>query len=443
MTITCCNIYSESILAIYHIFFDMDLIIGAGLAGLSVAHHTKEKYRILEKGQSVGGLCKSISVENYIFDLGSHILFTNNDYVKKLYLTELKDNYNEQIRKAFIYLNDTYVKYPFEVNLYPLPDEIIRECIDGVIKKANITPLNFLEWIKTTFGEGIAKYYMLPYNEKIWKYPLEKMNVEWIAGRVPSPSVNDMKRGAESEISRSYGPNAMFGYPKFGGIGALINKMANGKNIQLNSNVTEIKVSKKDILVTYSTEKENHSLHTQKVYSSIPLPEIVKLLDNPPKEVIEASNKLVYNGLVCVMIGVNRPNITDKHWLYFPEKELIFNRISFPMNYSQYTTPNKKSSILAEVTYRKNPIDLHEVEKRVLKDLIKIKILKEDDIIDVCKSLKFKYAYVIYDLNHNKNVNIIHRYLRKNNIIPIGRFGEWEYYNMDKTIISGKNAVIT
>ena len=68
---------------------------------------------------------------------------------------------------------------------------------------------------------------------------------------------------------------------------------------------------------------------------------------------------------------------------------------------------------------------------------------KDYDIIDVCKSLKFKYAYVIYDLNHNKNVNIIHRYLRKNNIIPIGRFGEWEYYNMDKTIISGKNAVIT
>jgi UDP-galactopyranose mutase len=60
--------------------------------------------------------------------------------------------------------------------------------------------------------------------------------------------------------------------------------------------------------------------------------------------------------------------------------------------------------------------------------------------MEVCKTSTFKYAYVIYDLDHKKNVEIIHDYLKKSNIIPIGRFGEWEYLNMDKAILSGKNA---
>jgi UDP-galactopyranose mutase len=418
----------------------MITIIGAGLAGLSAAYHTSTDYIILEKDLEVGGLCKSININGYVFDFAPHILFTRNPYTKRLFQDLLRDNLLTHTRKAYIYMNDQYVKYPFEANLYPLPEKIKEECIQGVLNKPDLDPKNFKVWIQTTMGLGIAKYYMIPYNEKIWKYPLEYMNTEWISGRVPSPSVEEMRKGAEAPQPLDYGPNAEFWYPKHGGIGALVESLSENMSVELGSEVTWFIPSSNAIETFYVENDKEKSLKSEKVVSSIPLPEIVHMMDDVPEVVQSAADNLIYNSLVCIMVGVKRPNIINKHWLYFPENDLIFNRISFPMNFSPYTTPDGSSSILVEVTYRDQLINIEKTKRQVLLDLVKANLITEDDEVEVCEAIDFKYAYVIYDLNHRKNVKVIHDYLNAHNIIPIGRFGEWEYYNMDKTILSGKNA---
>jgi UDP-galactopyranose mutase len=418
----------------------MITIIGAGLAGLSAAYHLKTDYTVLEKDPEVGGLCKSVNIDDYVFDYAPHILFTHNHYVRDLFHRVLKDNIQIQIRRAYIYLMSTYIKYPFEVNLYPLPEKVKEECIMGVMNRPSIEPSNFYEWIQSTVGRGIARHYMVPYNEKIWKYPLKRMNIDWIVGRVPSPSVDEMRKGAKSPQSIDYGPNAEFWYPLHGGIGALAESLAEDIPVKLEAEVTWFNPSTEGIETIYLENGMESSLESEKVMSSLPLPEIIDMMDNVPEEVKIATDNLVYNSLLCVMLGVKRPDITDKHWLYFPEKDFIFNRISFPMNFSPHTTPADYSSVLIEVTYRKKDIDINETKKQVLQGLVKANIITENDEIAVCEAKIFKYAYVILDLNHKKNVRVIRDYLLAHNIIPIGRFGEWEYYNMDKVILSGKKA---
>ena len=418
----------------------MITIVGAGLAGLSAAYHADTPYTLLEKETQVGGLCRSININGYTFDYAPHILFTRNPYTKQLFKKLLGENLETHTRRAYIYMKDTYVKYPFEANLYPLPETIKQECIQGVKNKPDFKPTNFKEWIHTTMGPGIAKHYMTPYNEKIWKYPLQKINTEWIAGRVPSPSIEEMQQGATAPQPQNYGPNAEFWYPKHGGIGALANSLAENLSVKLEAEATWFNPSPKGVETLYVEDDMEKSLQSEKVLSSLPLPEIIAMMDDVPDEVQSAADNLVYNSLVCVMIGVKHPAITDKHWLYFPEKDLIFNRISFPMNFSPHTTPAGKSSILVEVTYRDKIMDLEETKKRVLLDLVKAKIIKENDEIEICTAIDSKYAYVIYDLDHRRKVKLIHEYLVAHNIVPIGRFGEWEYYNMDKAIQSGKTA---
>jgi UDP-galactopyranose mutase len=105
----------------------MITIIGAGLAGLSAAYHLKKDYTVLEKDHKVGGLCKSVNIDGYVFDYAPHILFTRNHYVRDLFHRVLKDNIQIQIRRAYIYLMSTYIKYPFEVNLYPLPEKLYQK----------------------------------------------------------------------------------------------------------------------------------------------------------------------------------------------------------------------------------------------------------------------------------------------------------------------------
>ena len=417
----------------------MKIIIGAGLSGLSAAYHLGRDYRILERDGEVGGLCRSVMEKGYTFDLAPHIFFTGSQYVNGLVNELLNGDLVRQRRRAYIYLHGTYVEYPFEVNLHGLPKEIIDECIEGARHRPNIRPNNFMEWIRATMGEGVAKHYMVPYNEKIWKYPLEQMNIDWVAGRVPAPSVDEMVKGAEGKVEREYGPNAYFLYPRVGGIGTIPTALSTRVNeISLNSDVSEIHQKGKRLEVIYTLNGESKRQEADKVLSSVPLPEIVKMIKAAPEEVIKASEALVYNSLVCFNIGVNRAAISDKHWLYFPEKEYPFNRISFPMNLSPETVPKGKSSIVVEVTYRGDRPNAEETKEKVRQGLVDAEILRDEDKLEVFGALDFKYAYVVYDLHHKRNVNLIQAYLKSLGVSSMGRFGEWEYFNMDKAILSGK-----
>jgi UDP-galactopyranose mutase len=163
-------------------------------------------------------------------------------------------------------------------------------------------------------------------------------------------------------------------------------------------------------------------------------------MSDVPDDVVRAANKLVYNSIVCVEVGVRRPDVTDKHWLYFPEPGFVFNRVSFPMNFSPWTTPAGHSSVLVEVTFRGRQPDLEETKARVLEGLGEAGLLRAGDEVEVCDASSHRYAYVIYDLDHGRNVSVVHRYLRERRVTPVGRFGEWEYFNMDKSVLAGKRA---
>jgi len=418
----------------------MITILGAGLAGLSAAYHLGDGYMILEREAEPGGLCRSFTEKGYVFDIAPHILFSRDEYARGLFARLLEGNLLTHDRRAYIYMMGTYVKYPFEANLHPLPKEIIEECIQGVVDRPTATPSNFKEWILASFGEGIARHYMVPYNKKIWKYPLERMNTEWLGGRVPSPSVEEMRRGAEGEQQVDYGPNAQFWYPREGGIGSLPSRLAEGLNVSYGSEAVAVKPTGKGVKVTYRKGGASKTVESDYVMSSLPLPELVKIMPEVPEDVVKATERLVHNSIVCVNVGVRRPGITDKHWLYFPEPHLPFNRISFPMNFSPETTPPGRSSVLVEVTYRGGQPDLEETKERVLQGLVDAGLMVKGDKVEVCQASSYRYAYVIYDLDHRRSVAAVHRYLRESRVIPIGRFGEWEYYNMDKAILSGRRA---
>ena len=149
----------------------MITVIGAGLSGLSAAYHLGSGHFVMEREAEVGGLCRSVATKGYVFDLAPHIFFTGDQYVKDLIGSLLQGNLVRQARRAYIYLEGTYVEYPFEVNLYGLPRETIEECLSGFKERSETQPRNFLEWINSTFGSGIARHYMVPYNEKVWKTP--------------------------------------------------------------------------------------------------------------------------------------------------------------------------------------------------------------------------------------------------------------------------------
>lgn len=416
------------------------VILGAGLSGLSAAYHLQENYEIFEKEEKVGGLCRSIHIDDFIFDYGPHILFPKEQYIAKLIKKLLRKNLHIQSREAWIYhkFSDVYTRFPFQSHLHGLPIPVVKDCILGFFKTLTEKEKklkNYEDWIVQNFGKGIADHLMIPYAKKIWTVHPGQMNFEWVWNRVPRLSMEDLLEGALRDNPKLFGFNTEFWYPLNGGIEGLpFAFLSKVKKIQVNKEAIKVYLSKK--CVQFS---DNTKAYYERLISTLPLPEIINLIDKVPDEVEKASKALKHNSVYCVNLGIDREKISPYHYVYFYEPGFVFHRISFPMNLSPYTTPKGHSSVTTETSYSKyKKISKENIVERVVEDLIKAKILFPDDKVDVSDVADIKCAYVIYDLDHRKNVKKIHDFLLKHDIFPCGRFGEWEYFNMDHSIASGK-----
>jgi UDP-galactopyranose mutase len=427
------------------------VILGAGLCGLSAAYHlqkTDSRFIVLEREARVGGLARTETYGGFSFDHSIHILYTHDLYVSDLICNQLLvGNIVKQIRRSHCYSAGVITEYPYQLNNFGLPAEIIVENLLGLLEARAATPsgapLDFEEWIQRTFGRGIAKNFMIPYNRRQWAWDLQDMNYDWIADRVPTPEIRDVLLGALRPPANKHGPNSEFWYPREGGIEglaqALERKIAPDR-IWLQADVAAIDLPRCELQLS-----DGRRIRYERIISTLPLPAIVRLLGSAaPREICARAMELKHNVVHTVNVGfelTGSDNPQLMHWVYYPEESTIFHRLSFPGAFSPWMVPKNCGSVQAEISesiYR--PCDRAALIQRTLDDLSRVGILHNDQRVKVTAAVTLNPAYVIYDLRHRENTRIIRDYLREEHIDSRGRFGEWEYFNMDHAILSGKAA---
>jgi protoporphyrinogen oxidase len=416
-------------------------VIGGGLSGLAIGYLLNQKkvtFELLEKENECGGLMQTSQEEGYTFDRsGAHIIFSKDERILNFMLNLLKDNVVKNVRNTKVLYKQRYVKYPFENGLADLPKEENFEClrsfVDSLLKKEKgelNEPATFKEWIYYTFGKGIAEKYLIPYNEKIWKYPLEKMDLSWVQ-RVPNPPIGDVIKSSLGIRTEGYTHQLHFYYPKLGGIQALV-RCLEGEiqaNVFKNFNVKRI-VKEDDKWVVSGGQTER--LYS-KLVCSMPIQHVVTALEAPGNVRAAAAN-LRYNSLISVSLGVNKENVSNLSWLYVPEHSILPHKVSFPSNFSPSVAPAGKTSVLAEITcdvggdvWQMKDADIID---RVTADLDRLNIINERDT-SFAKVHRTEFAYVISDINYQENVNIVRNYVTGLGIDLVGRFAQFEYLNMD------------
>jgi UDP-galactopyranose mutase len=438
------------------------VVIGAGPTGLSAAFHLGEDSILLEQADRVGGWCRSIEDNGFTFDFAGHIMFSNDQYVHQLYKMLLGDNVHWQDREAWIYSKEVYTRYPFQGALYGLPPEVIRECIVGAIEsrfgaispskvleaypgperrsRDGDKPKNFKEFIYKVWGAGIAKHFAIPYNEKLWAVPLNEMETSWLGGRVPLPNLEEMIDGALRPVPKPMGPNARFGYPLRGGFQALMDGFLphlEGE-LKLATRVIGISPSRRTVTLDNGT-----TVLYRHLISTMPLPQLVKLIGKEaPADVRTAAQGLRHVSVRCVNIGVGRENLTEKHWIYYPE-ETVFHRIFVQGNASPHCNPPGGFGLTCEITYsdaKPLPCDGEALIQRCIDDCRKVGFFSDDDQIWAANQVDLPIAYVVYDHDRKQNVETIRQWLSGQGIVLAGRYAEWEYYNSDHAFIAGKKA---
>lgn len=408
-------------------------ILGGGLTGLSLGYFLRHDFNILEKDKGCGGLCRSIREEGFTFDCaGGHILFSRNRQILEEMVKLLGKNCLRKRRNNKIYYKDRFIKYPFENGLSGLPLKENIECLIGYFLNKSGKPNNFKEWLYYTFGRGITEKYLIPYNEKIWKINSETLDLRWVDGRVPKPGATDIIKSSMGIATEGYRHQLYFYYPAYGGIQTLIESLKNRFPDKVETDFTVKLVTRKNgkwVITDGSKAKEYDVL-----VSTIPLFELVSLLENVPDNVTKALNKLKYLSLITVMLGFERAELPDFLSIYFPDVDIPCHRICFPKQFSENSAPSSKSSLMAEITIRQDaPLwkeKNEDIVNKVTIPLCKKGILKNHSII-FKKIIRTKYAYVLYDSDYYENLKTVKDYVNDIGIYLCGRFAEFEYLNMD------------
>lgn len=419
------------------------VILGAGAAGLSAALHAGADVPLYERAADPGGLCRSHQVDRYRFDETAHVLYFRDEGVKQLVHSLLGDNLQAYHRQARVYAHGRYLRYPFQAHLHGLPDDLIDECIQGRVDAEEARarnghpPASFEAWILASLGEGIARHFMNPYNNKFWTVPPSTLTHEWAERFVPVPSLVEMRRGAMGEDPTEYGYNVQFAYPRQGGVASLMQALvARVPGIQLGKRVTQIDLARSQIQF-----RDGTSVTYQHAISTIPLPEMRRLLQPLPEAIARAFDRLRWVSLYVLHLGVRDEVTPGFDWAYFPQPELPFFRVGCPSRYSPDSAPAGSRTMSVELTYSTwQPLNEEGLTPRILEDLIRVGLLKNTSTVEVIYPVRAAYGYPIYDHAYHEATQTIIAFLRRHGIIPAGRFGRWAYLSLEDSILDGNDA---
>lgn len=432
----------------------MILIIGAGLAGLSTAYHlgAHRDYQMYEKEDQAGGLCRSYAIEGFTFDYTGHLLHTRNEYTRTLLQTLLPGALSVHRRKASIAAQGVLTPYPFQANLYKLPREVIQECLVGFCRAlqdraaACVTgqpsfntngTISFKQWIVSVFGEGIARYFMVPYNEKLWRTELNQISSDWVDWSIPVPTLEEVIGGALGTTNDHMGYSAQFLYPDEGGIGILpFSFLPHLNEVHYNKQMTAVDLKEKRVWFSDGDSRAYTAL-----VSTIPLPDLLGMIRQLPDDLAGMKRGLRHISVLDINLGINRKGITDQHWIYFPEASTSFYRAGCYSNFADSSAPSNASSLYLEISYLPGTVqDRQALLDNALQGLTRCGLLEGSDRALVKSVIDMPCAYVMYDDFRKKNLPSIMKFLKNNGIWSIGRYGSWKYMSMEDTMLEGRAA---
>lgn len=419
------------------------IVLGAGLAGLSAAHHLGGDCEVFEKEAHIGGHARTKRVAGFNFDEGAHVFFGKDEISERWvwqplgkemlpFHADIWNNYGEQ----------RYGRYPVQANAHALEPEVATRCVMDFIaasQQPETDVRTYAEWCYASFGKTFADEFMLRYARKIWTVEPDELNTEWlgskVGGRIARPSLEQVIRGAIDPQPQTFNYLTEFAYPATGGFGRLGDPLASQlTKIRTGCGVTRIESEARRITFADETVRNYEA-----AISTIPLPTLVKLTVDAPAEVRAAADKLMWNSVRCVNLGIARPDVGAGHWGYFYDHDVPFFRVSFPYKFAPDNAPAGYSSISCEIAYsRRKPLSDENLIARVVDALCRAEILEPEDRIVLEDQIDIPYAYVVFDFNRTASLATIHAWMESVGLYPCGRFGEWGYHWSFEAIESGE-----
>lgn len=448
------------------------VVLGAGISGLSCAYRLAKagkKVLVLEKDAKVGGLAKTLTIDEFQFDYCAHRFHSPDPAIMKEMAEMMGDNWVRHLQKSRILLFEKFLKYPFELQnlLRAMPKGKAMLCILDFgrnfiwqrIKKSK-EPITYKQWFCKHFGPELYKTMCEPYTRKIWGMDPDLLSADWADQRFQGPNLRKLIKRVFQKLLRldfssydlqdeSLAPDAgAFYYPKHGGIQAMSDRFAeitvqHGSVVETNVKITEVHLAEKRVVYTNEHGEECTVTATDAIVSTVPLHTLVHLAPADISEVAkEALQKLRYMDIIFVLLFVKTPRISNDTWLYFPNPAIAFNRSVEFKNWSDSMAPADRTSLCLDITVTPENDHITRLSDEALvekckRDCEDVNLCAAADVYD-WRVYRIPYAYPVYDLEYRPHLTSIIRAIESHpGVFCIGRTGIFRYQNTDGAIDMG------
>ena len=443
------------------------LILGAGISGLSASYHLgHDRCLILEKQNHAFGLLRSDMSNGFTWDMGPHVSFTKDEYVKDLFGRSVNGLFVEKVVDVGNYYRGHWVNHPVQTNLYQIPEPLRSACVDSFLKSYKEISTgdikNYREWLIASLGEEITNNFVAPYTCKFWTVEPENMDIDWIGGRVHRPKLEAVIEGAKKKSDNYVHYINKIRYPQSGGFQSFGRQVFIGANIMEGCKVINIDLTKKIVRC-----KNGDTYSYNKLISTIPLPEFVRIIEDVSPELVDAVEHLSCSQLLLVNVEVDEVSNRPEDWLYVYDEDKYCTRINFTEKLSNNNAPKRKSGIQVEVYFSKYRLytgNAKAIAQKVVRELLEMGIIeKEESALNAIANHRWiQYANIICDNERRDALDYVFDGLsrfglarnsgdldaltdwkkmadfRDGDLYLLGRFGEWKYYWSDDCVLAGK-----
>ena len=414
-----------------------NVILGAGIAGISAAYHLKQKGEnsvIFEKDNDWGGLCGFFEIDGYRFDRFVHFTFAKDEKIAELFAKSSPLYAHPPV--SYNYWRGCWLKHPAQNNLAPLPIEEKVKIIDSFVNRPrkDVAEIpDYAEWLRVQYGDYFAENFPFAYTRKYWGVEAKQLETKWVGNRLHVSPLPEVLRGAFAEQQENFYYTKFMNYPKKGGFRSIMNECRKGLDIRLNKKAVRIDTAAKQVEFADGTAEKYDNL-----ISSLPLPEIIKMISDVPENVQNAAKQLRWTCGYQVSLGFNRPDVAKYLWFYIYDEDVPPARVYSPNLKSPDNAPEGCSSLQAEVFFANDAkiADKDEVLRQTVSKLKEICQFNDSDV--VVKDIRFEpYANIIFTPEIYESRKVVREWLQTQGIKTIGRFGEWDYLWSHQAFESG------
>lgn len=414
-----------------------NVILGAGIAGISAAYHLKQKGEnsvIFEKDNDWGGLCGFFEIDGFRFDRFVHFTFAKDEKIAELFAKSSPLYAHPPV--SYNYWRGCWLKHPAQNNLAPLPIEEKVKIIDSFVNRprkdvAEIS--DYAEWLRVQYGDYFAENFPFAYTRKYWGVEAKQLETKWVGNRLHVSPLPEVLRGAFAEQQENFYYTKFMNYPKKGGFRSIMNECRKGLDIRLNKKAVRIDTAAKQVEFADGTVENYDNL-----ISSLPLPEIIKMISDVSENVQNAAKQLRWTCGYQVSLGFNRPDVAKYLWFYIYDEDVPPARVYSPNLKSPDNAPEGCSSLQAEIFFANGAkvVDKNIILQKTVEKLKEICQFNNSDV--VVKDIRFEpYANIIFTPEIYESRKVVREWLQAQGIKTIGRFGEWDYLWSHQAFESG------